>query len=142
MFEIISQNMREIAPTGNTLEEDRVLWEQAMQEELRNPDKHWVLAFSGETLAGYVLYRIAEGVLRMDEIQIAKAYQGDKKTFALLKGRMLDDARMAKVRELRAYTNKKCEKAQGILHGMGLSVIGETPRGFRYAGGAEKLYEA
>jgi hypothetical protein len=67
MFDIISQNMREIAPTGNTLE----------------------------------------------------------------------DARAARVTTLRSYANGQNLKSQAILSKLGLNMIGETPRGYRYQGRAE-----
>jgi len=137
MFEIISLNMREIAPTGNTLEEDRITWTQAMREELRSPDKHWVFVFSGAELAGYTLYRIAGDALHMDEIQVAKAYQGDGETFPMLMGKMLRDAKETGVHTLHTYVNKQNAKSQGIVRAMGLRTVKEKPRGYVYQGRAE-----
>jgi RimJ/RimL family protein N-acetyltransferase len=136
MFTIISQNMREIAPTGNTLEEDRAAWTQAMLEELRNPGKRWIFAFCGKELAGYTLYRIAGDTLHMDEIQVAKGFQGDGRAFPALMGKLLEDARAAGVERLRSYANRQNLKSQATLRKLGLQVIGETPRGFRYQGRA------
>jgi len=152
MFDIISRNMREIAPTGNTLEEDRISWTRAMQEELQNPDKHWVLAFDGEALVGYVLYRIenhsalraplpgGECILHMDEIQIEKAYQGDGETFPLLMGKMLYDAKEAGARTVHTHVNKQNAKSQGIVRAMGLRIVKEKPCGFIYEGKAKDAY--
>ena len=149
MFIIISQNMREITPSGNTMEEDRKSWTQAMREELRNPEKHWILLFSGEALAGYTLYRIEnhpgpsdhpskEGnYLHMDEIQIAKHFQGDGRAFPMLMGKLLEDARAAGAATLFSYANRQNIKSHGILGAMGLQVYEETPRGLRYRGRAE-----
>ena len=136
MFAILSQNMREIAPTGNTPEEDRASWEQAMGEELRNPDKHWILLFSDEALAGYTLYRIAGDTLHMDEIQVAKGFQGDGRAFPMLMGQLLRDAQAAGTEVLQSYVNKQNLKSWAILRGLGLTVVGETTRGFRCQGRA------
>ena len=137
MFEIISRNMREIAPSGHTLEEDCISWTQAMHEELRNPEKHWILLFSSNTLAGYTLYRISGDTLYMDEIQVAKGFQGDGRAFPMLMGKLLEDARAAGVETLFSYANRQNIKSQGILGAMGLQVYEETPRGLRYRGRAE-----
>ena len=137
MFEIIAENMREIAPTGNSLEQDRALWHSTMRRELRRPDKHWVLAFSGETLAGYTLYRISGRVLHMDEIQVAKPFQGGGEAFPLLMGHMLHQAQAGGVRTVRASANKVNRKSQGILSAMGLKAVGETARSLRYQGDAQ-----
>jgi len=140
MFGIIAANMREIALTGNTIEEDRISWTQAMHEELRSPDKHWIFVFSGETLAGYTLYRIAGDTLHMDEIQVAKGFQRDGKAFPMLMGKMLRDAKEAGVHKLHTYVNRQNTKSRGIVQAMGLAAIGETPRGFSYLGRAEDAY--
>jgi len=141
MFELISGNMRAIAPTGNTLEEDRAIWTKAMRDGLRDPEKHWIFAFDGESLEGYTLYQIQGDVLRMNEIQIAPAYQGDGETFPLLMGKMLSDARAAEVTTIYAGANKPNLKSQGILRAMGLTeLIGETERSFRYKGRAEDAF--
>jgi len=137
MFTIISQNMREIAPTGSTLEEDRASWTQAMHEELHHPDQHWIFIFSGEELAGYTLYRIVGDTLHMDEIQVAKGFQGDGRAFPMLMGKLLEDASAAGTETLVSYANRRNLKSQRILSAMSLKVYGETPRGFRYRGRAE-----
>jgi len=134
MFSIISANMHEIAPTGNCFEEDRASWTQAMHDELRNPEKHWIFAFSGETLAGYTLYRIHDDTLHMDEIQIDKAYQGDGRTFFMLMGNVLRDANESHVRTLHSYVNRQNAKSQAIVQAMGLRAVKETPRGMIYQG--------
>jgi len=137
MFTIISENMSEICPSENTLEEDRLSWTQAMHEELRNPEKHWIFIFSGEALAGYTLYRIIGDTLHMDEIQISKPFQGDGRAFPMLMGKLLADAGAAGVETLVSYANRQNLTSQGILAAMGLRVYEETPRGLRYRGRAE-----
>ena len=137
MFEIIAENMNEIAPTGNSLEQDRKLWTQAMLEELQKPGKRWVIVFSDDELAGYALYGICGDILHMDEIQVAKAQQGDGRMFPALLGKQLRDAQAAGVRKLYSYANERNEKSQGILRNLGLRPVGQTPRGHRYEGDFE-----
>jgi len=141
MFEIIAQNMREIAPTGNTLEEDRKSWTQAMLAELNKPEKRWVMAFDrNEQLVGYVLYRIHGATLHMDEIQVAKTRQGDGKIFPGLLGKLLRDGVDADVITLCSHANKHNEKSQGILQALGLRPVKELPRGLCYEGGFDDAF--
>ena len=140
MFEIISRNMHEIAPTGNDLEEDRAAWTRAMHEELQNPDKRWILLFSGDKLAGYTLYRITGETLYMDEIQLAKEFHGDGMAFPMLMGKLLRDAKEAGVRTLHSYVNRQNAKSRGIVQAMGLRQVQEKPRGYVYQGRAEDAY--
>jgi hypothetical protein len=128
MFEMIAQN---------TQEEDRKLWTQAMLEEIKKPEKRWVAAFSGDTLAGYALYRVCGVTLHMDEVQVAKAQQGDGKIFPGLLGKLLRDANNAGVRKLCGYANENNQKAQGILRNLGLRPAEQTPRGQRWEGSFE-----
>ena len=134
MFSLIARNMREIAPTGNTLDEDRLMWTRAMLEQLRNPDTHWILLFSGEALAGYTLYRIAGETLHMDEIQVQQRFQGDGVSFPMLLGKLLEDAITARAETLASYANRQNLKSRAILSRLGLAIAGETPRGFQYRG--------
>ena len=134
LFDVLAENMREIAPTGNSLEDDYAIWTQAMLNELEKPEKHWVLAFVEEQLAGYVLYRIVGDILHLDEIQVAKPQQGDRKIFPGLIGKMFYDANKAEVTAFYSYANKRNKKSQGILQAMGLSVISETTWSFQYYG--------
>ena len=135
MFTIISANMSTIAPTGNTLEEDRRSWTRAMVEELRNPEKRWIISQVNGVLTGYLLYRVnaADNVIHMDEIQIAEVYQGDGVTFLALIAALLRDSTVSGA-TLRSYANRQNTKSQGILQRMGLAVVGETERGFRFEG--------
>jgi len=135
MFTIISTNMSAIAPTGNNLEDDRHSWTQAMEEELRNPERRWVISQANGVLTGYLLYRVnaADNVIRMDEIQIAEVYQGDGIMFPALIAALLRDPAVSGA-TLRSYANRQNTKSQGILQRMGLAVVGETERGFRFEG--------
>ena len=135
MFAIISTNMSAIAPTGNTMEDDRRSWTQAMESELRNPEKRWIFARADGVLAGYLLYRVsaADDVIHMDEIQIAQAYQDDGVLFPALMAALLRDPAVPGA-TLRSYANKQNAKSQGVLRRMGLNVVGETVRGLRFEG--------
>jgi len=136
MFGIIAPNMRAIAPTGNSVERDYIIWKKAMEKDLENPQKHWVMVFAGQEmrLLGYALYRIAMPVLHMDEIQVVKTHQGDGIVFPALMGKILHDAEHFGTCTLRSYANKRNEKAFGILRTMGLQILDETETGYRYEG--------
>ena len=72
MFDILAGNMRIIAPTGDSYEEDRRIW----LSEAVPAFEHIILILDDGLLAGYSQYRLQDNTLRMDEIQFAKPYQG------------------------------------------------------------------
>ena len=136
MFNIIHKNMDYIMPTGNSREEDKIIWTHYMEEELSNPNKRWLFAFDNNRLCGYMLYTInnAEKSVNMDEIQLKKENQQDGITFCSLFGDFLNNKEMQNIEYLYSYTNKQNLKAQAILNCLGLEVIEEKKNGFKYKG--------
>ena len=51
MFEILSTNMKKIAPTGNSYEEDKKIWLSYMIPSLK--EKQIILMYVDEVLVGY-----------------------------------------------------------------------------------------
>jgi hypothetical protein len=136
MFKLISTNMSAIAPTGNSLDEDCCIWQKAMYDELKKPNKKWLLAFNKGMLCGYMLYRIDTNlkIAYMDEIQLDARYQGDGVTFAKLFGCFLFSKEIECIETLYSYANKNNIKSQAILKCLGLSTIENFNNGFRFIG--------
>ena len=133
LFSILYDNMNQIAPTGNSREEDFAFWFDANKEELKNENRHIIVSIQKETneIAGYFQYSVQNNILLMEEIQIKKFYQGKynifERIYALVFANMKDD-----VDFVEAYANKKNTKSIGILGKLGLSIIGENNRGTSY----------
>jgi RimJ/RimL family protein N-acetyltransferase len=137
MFDILAENMRIIAPTGDSYEEDRKIW----LAEAVPTFEHVILIFDDDRLAGYFQYRLQDNTLRMDEIQFAKPYQGSglfKRLYQYLTTIIPQDTQ-----HVAACANKMNQKAQNILEYLGLQRIGENKNGksFIYNGAYQAILE-
>ena len=137
MFDILAENMRIIAPTGDSYEEDRKIW----LAEAVPAFEHVILIFDDDRLAGYFQYRLQDNTLRMDEIQFAKPYQGSglfKRLYQYLTTIIPQDTQ-----HVAACANKMNQKAQNILEYLGLQRIGENKNGksFIYNGAYQAILE-
>ena len=137
MFDILAGNMRIIAPTGDSYEDDRKIW----LAEAVPAFEHVILIFDDDRLAGYFQYRLQDNTLRMDEIQFAKPYQGSglfKHLYQYLTTIIPQDTQ-----HVAACANKMNTKAQNILEYLGLQRIGENKNGksFIYNGAYQAILE-
>lgn len=133
LFSVLCDNMSQIAPTGNSREEDFKCWFQAMKEELHNGKRNIIIIFKEEVqeIVGYFQYSIHGSVFMMEEIQINKLYQEKYNIFRSLYGFVFEHME-EKVDFVEAYANKKNAKSIGILRKLGLSIVGENKRGTSY----------
>lgn len=133
LFSVLCDNMNQIAPTGNSREEDYLFWFQAMEEELNKENRHIIIGVQKDSheIVGYFQYSVQGSVLIMEEIQIKESYQGKYDIFKRLHGFALDNM-IDNADTVEAYANKKNAKSIGILGKLGLSIIGENKRGTSY----------
>ena len=132
MYNIISSNMNEIAPTGNSNEEDYINFKKYMHIELDNKTKRWIGAFYNNELIGYFLYKINDGVLNLDEIQIKKSHQGDKCTFIKLFKYILMDDEIKNDYRVMTYVNDKNIKSKAIVEKLGFEFLEKKGKGSKY----------
>ena len=141
MYEIISNNMKDIIDTGNSDDENYMNWKNSMYEELTKSNKKWVGAFENKKLIGYFLYKINSDFLNIDEIQIVKEHQGDGYTFKNLLKTILNE-KIAKTEfKITTYVNKSNEKSNAIVKKLGFTILEVKERGIKYVISYNKLLE-
>lgn len=132
LFDILFENMSEIAPTGNSYAEDYKIWSENAIPALKREFRQIILIINEDMIIGYFQYYTNNGLLMMEEIQIRKEYQEQgifRNLYGLIIEHMLYD-----VSVVEAYANKKNPKSQAILMRLGLSVIDETQNKYHFKG--------
>ncbi len=74
LFDLLYDNMRSIAPSGLSYEQERKEWLAAVSPALEKAPRQIILCFVGEELAGYVQYYIRERMLMVEEIQLKREF--------------------------------------------------------------------
>lgn len=142
IFTILCNNMSQIAPTGNTPEEDYKVWYEALKLGLQKVNRKIVLISlaSNNKLIGFFQYYTDEDTFVMEEIQINPEYQCTNQIFRQLYAFVLPQIDKDLL-FVEAYANKLNSKSCGILTRLGLKVIGENRSGksFHYKGNYSEL---
>ncbi len=130
LFSILADNMTVIAPTGNSREEDFVLWSDAVSDGLQREERQIILIKDNGNLIGYFQYYTNADTFMMEEIQFRPEYQG-KGLFRELYGFVLKNVRND-LEFVEAYASINNKKSIGILEKFGLSNIGLNKNGRSY----------
>ncbi len=141
LFRLLAGNMRGIAPTGNTYEEDFSMWKSAVYPALDRAERQIILIKDADALAGYFQYYISTDTFIMEEIQFEPRYWGSglfRKLYEYLAVIV-----PAHIRFVEAYSQKPNQKSQAILKHLGLEIIGENKSGnsYRFRGDCQKLLD-
>ena len=134
IFDILADNMTMIAPTGNSREEDFVLWSDAVSDGLQREERQIILIKDNETIVGFFQYYTNADTFMMEEIQFRPEYQG-KGVFRKLYGFILKNIRND-LEFVEAYASINNQKSIGILEKFGLSniVINKNGRSYHFKG--------
>ncbi len=139
-FAMLHANMNVIAPSGRSYDEDFTTWYEAVFPAMHKAQRQIVLMFEDDLPAGYFQYYVANGVFMMEEMQLARDYQG-KGLFRALYRWLLPQLPEG-ILQVEAYAHKSNIKSQGILEHLGLSRCGENENGssYHYRGEYATLY--
>ena len=129
IFDILATNMRVIAPTGMTYEEDKAQWMACVPPALEKEARQIILIYAKDELAGFFQYYVTadHGVFMMEELQLKESYHGSGLFGALY--RFLIPRLPTDIQAVEAYADKRNAKSLGILKHLGLTVIGENKNG-------------
>lgn len=130
IFNILADNMTEIAPTGNTREDDFICWYGCVSDGLKRDERQIILIKDNDIIIGFFQYYTNADTFMMEEIQLNPDYQ-KKGIFRELYGFLIPSIRKD-IEFVEAYASISNEKSIGILEKMGLSNIGLNKNGRSY----------
>ena len=76
IFNILADNMRVIAPTGHSREEDFGCWYDAVSGGLHKEERQIILIKDSGSIIGFFQYYVNRDTFMMEEIQFKAEYQG------------------------------------------------------------------
>ena len=141
LFHLLCENMRQIAPTGNTPEQDFQIWMRSIVPALEQNERDILLIKCNHRIIGYFQYSIKGTSFLMEEVQLARAYWGSGAFAALFC--FLASIVPDYVTVVKANASKKNLKSQAILEHLGLKRTGESKNGnsYCYAGSCKEMFE-
>jgi RimJ/RimL family protein N-acetyltransferase len=132
IFDILAANMRVIAPTGLSYEEDKAQWLSCVPPALEKEARQILLIYDRDELVGFFQYYVTadQSIFMMEEIQFKTAYHGSGlfgELYHFLIPRLPEN-----IQAVEAYADKRNAKSLSVLGHLGLTVIGENKNGISY----------
>ena len=132
IFDILATNMRVIAPTGMTYEEDKAQWLSCVPLALTKEARQILLIYDQNKLIGFFQYYVTadHSTFMMEELQFKAAYHGSGLFGDLY--RYLIPRLPENIQAVEAYADKRNVKSLAVLAHLGLAVMGENKNGISY----------
>ena len=124
LFDILHTNMRSIAPTGKSYEDERQQWLAAVAPALEKAPRQIILMYAGEELSGYFQYYVNGGTFMVEEIQIVENWQSSNLLLGLI--RFLWQVLPEDVETIAAYAHKENHRSQAIIGKLGMEQVEES----------------
>ncbi|MBQ9545358.1 MAG: hypothetical protein IJV00_09550, partial [Clostridia bacterium] len=124
-FEILFDNMNEIAPSGEGKDEDRRVWLENVSPALDKAPRQLIVISDSGVPVGFFMYYVNQTTFMMEEIQFKKPYQGIglfRQLYTLL-GQIIK----CDVPFVEAYAHKTNLRSRAILSHLGLEELEELP---------------
>lgn len=83
LFALLYANMQEIAPSGNTYQQDWLAWQQEVAPALMKEPRQILLLSVQDELVGFCQYYIHNGVFVIEELQIKPTHRSSVLFFCL-----------------------------------------------------------
>lgn len=130
LFSILWRNMDEIAPSGNSYEEDFAEWLNYNKSVIASGERKNILFIDEEIdcIAGYFQYRLDKNCLWLDEIESLEDYQGKGLIYRPLMQYFLPKLPDS-IDHYQAYIHKNNLRSAAILEKMGAKTVGANSSG-------------
>ena len=124
LFDLLYENMKDIAPSGMDYESEKAQWLSCVAPALRKEPRRVVLMFDGAELAGFLQYYVNSGVFMVEEIQIRKDCRASSLIAALWK--FMSCTIPADTEFIEAYADHRNLKSRMLMQKLGMKPVGRT----------------
>lgn len=118
MFDLLYENMQEIAPSGLEYETERAEFLANVSPALEKAPRQVLLALEDGDLVGYVQYYTRQELLMVEEVQIRKDHQGTLLFLRLC--RHLLAALPEEIRVVEAYADGRNDRSRRLMARLGM----------------------
>ncbi|MBE6941531.1 MAG: hypothetical protein E7455_04550 [Ruminococcaceae bacterium] len=137
LFDLFYDNMRKIAPSELSYEQEKQQWLGAVSPALEKAPRQIILCFADDSLAGYVQYYTNGNLLMIEEVQIKQAYQ--RTTLFYCFGKYLAKMLPADLETLEAFAVKQNLRSRKLMGKLGMTQIDENSNFVHLRGSAREI---
>ncbi len=121
LFELLYVNMKVIAPSELTYEEEKKDWLSNVSPAIDKAPRQIIMCFDDDTLAGFMQYYIRNDLLMIEEVQLTDAYQRTTAFYRMC--RYLKDKLPDEIKYIEAYADKRNLNSISIMKKLGMETV-------------------
>ena len=125
LFDLLYENMKDIAPSGMDYESEKTLWLSRVEPALGKEPRRIVLIFDGAELAGFLQYYVNSGIFMVEEVQIRRDCRTSSMIAALWK--FMSRVIPKETEFIEAYADQRNLKSRKLMQKLGMEPVGQTP---------------
>lgn len=121
LFDLLYENMAEIAPSGLSYEAEKQQFLSNVRPAMEKGPRQIVLMYDGDALAGYLQYYINNGIFMVEEIQIRKGFRSTS-LFAQL-WKFMAGVIPVDTQYIEAYADKRNLPSRRLMEKLGMEPV-------------------
>ena len=121
LFDLLYENMAEIAPSGLSFEAEKHQFLSNVRPAMEKAPRQIVLMYDGDALAGYLQYYINNGIFMVEEIQIRKGFRSTS-LFAQL-WKFMAEMIPVDTQYIEAYADKRNLPSRRLMEKLGMEPV-------------------
>lgn len=125
LFDLLHENMQNIAPSGLSYEQEKREWLDTVSPALEKAPRQIVLCFVSGKLAGYIQYYVREQMLMVEEIQLKKQYHRTMLFYRFCK--FLMSVVPDNLQTIEAYAHKQNSNSIALMEKLGMQLCKTDP---------------
>lgn len=121
LFEILYDNMKNIAPCELSFDEEKALWLSNVSPAIDKSPRQVILAFDEDILAGFMQYYVADEKLVIEEVQLSSKHQRTTAFFRMCKFLSSNIGESAK--HIEAYADRRNTSSISMMKKLGMECL-------------------
>ncbi len=137
LFDLLYDNMSEIAPTNLAYEQEKAQWFDNISPALGKTARQVIMCFTDEKLIGYIQYYINGKLLMVEELQLKQKYHCTLTFYRFCKhfiGTLPSD-----IEYVEAFADKRNISSQKLMKKLGMELIDSTSEFVHLRGDTDEI---
>jgi len=137
LFDLLYENMQEIAPSGLPYEAEKAAWLSNVLPALEKAPRQILLCFADGALVGFVQYYTRKELLMVEEVQLRKDYHRSFLFYRL--GKHLLSILPTGITVVEAYAEKRNLHSRRLMQKLGMGIVAEEGPFLHLRGNADPM---
>lgn len=121
LFDILYENMKDIAPSGLSYDEEKKLWLSNVSPAIDKAPRQIIMCCDSDVLAGFVQYYTDKERLVIEEVQLTKKHQRTMAFYRLCK--YLSISLSENIKYIEAYADKRNLSSISMMKKLGCEMV-------------------